>query len=97
MPPTKSRAVPDDSRSETSSTRERLGNVAGLAVNSKIRRVASGLGINTSLRDSVNVGVNSSTSAVAEVAVQDAMAGVRYQMLHIGRGKTNNVDAMVNA
>lgn len=98
MPPAKSRTAPEDSRSETSSTREKLGNVAGLAVNGKMRRVASGLGMNSPLRDSVNVGVVSSTSAVAGVAVQDATVGVNHTILHTGRGKTNKeADAMVNA
>lgn len=79
MPPAKPRTAPDDSRSEASSTREKLGNVVGLAVNGKTRRVASGLGMNSSLRDSANVGIVSFTSAVAGVAAQDATVGVNLQ------------------
>jgi hypothetical protein len=79
MPPAKPRTAPDDSRSEASSTREKLGNVVGLAVNGKTRRVASGLGMNSSLKDSANVGIVSSTSAVAGVAAQDATVGVNLQ------------------
>jgi hypothetical protein len=97
MPPAKSRTAPDDSRSEASSTREKLGNVVGLALNGKGRRVASGLGVNSSLRDSVNVGVVS-TSTTAGVAAQDATVGVNYMRLDTGKGTANNkVDAMVNA
>lgn len=97
MPPAKSRTAPDDSRSEASSTREKLANIAGLTVNGKGRRVASGLGMNSSLRDSVNVGVVS-TSATAGVVAQDATVGVDYITLDAGKGTTdNNVDEMVNS
>jgi hypothetical protein len=83
MPPAKPRTAPDDSRSEASSTREKLGNVVGLAVNGKTRRVASGLGMNSSLRG---------------VAAQDATVGVNLQNASYCRCKTNNtLDAMVNA
>jgi hypothetical protein len=97
MPPAKSRTAPDDSRSEASSTREKHANVVGLPVNGKGRRVASGLGMNSSLRDSVNVGVVS-TSATVGVAPQDATVGVDYMTLDPGKGTADNkVDAMVNA
>ena len=97
MPPAKSRTAPDDSRSEASSTREKLANAAGLAVNGKGRRVASGLGMNISLRDSVNVGVVS-TPATTGVVTQDATVGVDYMTLDTGKGTADNkVDAMVNA
>jgi hypothetical protein len=97
MPPAKSRTAPDDSRSEASSTREKLANVAGLVVNGKGRRVASGLGMNSSLRDSVNVSVVSTSTTVGVVA-QDATVGVDYMMLDTGKGRADNkIDAMVNA
>jgi len=97
MPPAKSRMAPDDSRSEASSTREKLANVAGLTVNGKGRRVASGLGMNSSLRDSVNVGVVS-TSATTGIVAQDATVGVNYMKLETGKGTADSeVDAMVNA
>jgi hypothetical protein len=97
MPPAKSRTAPDDSRSEASSTREKPGNVAGLAVNGKTRRVASGLGTSSSLRDSVSVGIVSSMSTVAGGAAQDTMVGVKYRLLQPRRGETNYVDTMVHA
>jgi hypothetical protein len=59
--------------------------------------VASGLGMNSSLRDSVNVGVVS-TSAMAGVAAQDATVGVDYKMIDTGKATADKkVDAMVNA
>lgn len=78
MPPSKPRTAPDDSRSEASSTKEKIGIVVGLTVNGKGRRIASGLGINSSLKDSVNIGTVSKTAAVGVVgsAAQDATVGV---------------------
>jgi hypothetical protein len=77
MPPAKPRTAPDDSRSEASSTKEKLGNVVGL-VNGKGRRAASGLAVASSLRDSVNVGAVLTTAAVGVVGgtTQDAAVGV---------------------
>jgi hypothetical protein len=78
MPPSKPRTAPEDSRSEASSTREKLGNVAGLAANGKGRRVASGLGTAGSLRDSAMAGVATMTTMGGPVGstVQDVNAGV---------------------
>ncbi|KAI9746175.1 MAG: hypothetical protein M1818_000856 [Claussenomyces sp. TS43310] len=56
MAPPKPRAPPDDSRSETSSTREKLGNTSGVFTNGKARRPAGGVGAGSSLRDSTNAG-----------------------------------------
>lgn len=78
MPPSKSRTAPEDSRSEASSTKEKLGNVAGIAANGKGRRVASGLGAASSLRDSAAAGVATMVAIGGPVGStgQDVNAGV---------------------
>lgn len=77
MPPLKVRTAPDDSRSEASSTKEKLGNMATSAPNGKGgRRVASGLGITSSLRDVASIaGAGTGTTASA-ASGQDGTAGV---------------------
>lgn len=78
MPPSKPRTAPEDSRSEASSTKEKLGNVAGLAANGKGRRVPSGLGTASSLRDSAAAGVATMAATGGPVGStgQDVNAGV---------------------
>jgi hypothetical protein len=84
MPPPKSRVPLDDSRSETSSTREKLGTVAGVASNGKGRRVASGLGAISSLRDTETSGPVSATTnvmaGIGSVIGHDGNSGVSYCM-----------------
>ena len=77
MPPLKPRTATEDSRSEASSTKEKFGNVIGLAANGKGRRVASSLGVTSSLRDSAAIGVATmATGGAVGNAGQDINAGV---------------------
>jgi hypothetical protein len=92
MPPSKNRVPLDDSRSEASSTREKLGASAGISSNGKGRRVASGLGAISTQRDTDTPGVVSTTATgTGCIAGQDENAGVRYfghvqySLLNIGR------------
>jgi hypothetical protein len=95
MPPSKNRVPLDDSRSEASSTREKLGASAGISSNGKGRRVASGLGAISTHRDTDTPGVVSTIATVTTgtgcIAGQDGNAGVRYfrhvqySLLTIGR------------
>jgi len=82
MPPQKSRTAPDDSRSEASSTKEKLGNPTLSALNGKGRRVISGLGTGSSLRDVTSAGSATTTSIgpakEAGGAAQDANVGIQW-------------------
>jgi hypothetical protein len=82
MPPLKGRVPPDDSRSETSSTREKLGTATGMASNSKGRRAVSGLGVVSSVRDNDTPGaVSTNTNVTAgsgSFTVHEGSAGVSY-------------------
>ena len=99
MPPSKPRTAPEDSRSEGSSTKEKLGNVAGLAANGKGRRVASSLGIASSLKDSATTGVATMATTGGPVGStgQDVNAGVDTSCSASVNALTDDgTDAMVN-
>lgn len=74
MPPSKPRPMPEDSRSETSSTKEKVGTT--IPSNGKARRVTSSAAIASSLRDVVTVGT-ATTTVGAGTANSDANPGVR--------------------
>lgn len=78
MPPSKSRTVPDDSRSEASSTREKLGTGVSATANGKNRRTASGLGMSVAGRDptAVHSAINTTGPVGMSGAGQDTNAGV---------------------
>jgi hypothetical protein len=78
MPPSKVRTAPDDSRSEASSTREKLGTLTSATTNSKNRRAASGLGMTISGRDSAAVNSITAIAGITNASVpgQDGNAGV---------------------
>ncbi|RFU28274.1 hypothetical protein B7463_g8057, partial [Scytalidium lignicola] len=70
MHPPRPRHQPDDSRSEASSTKEKVGTNSSSAANGKSRRVANNLGPASSLRDVVmaesSAGIDASGSAGSE-------------------------------
>ncbi|KAG9235793.1 hypothetical protein BJ875DRAFT_458218 [Amylocarpus encephaloides] len=68
MPPAKSKAPPDDSRSEASSTKEKAGTNSSNAVNGKSRRNGGGANGGSSLRDVVTAGHGNATTAGAAPA-----------------------------
>jgi histone deacetylase complex subunit SAP30 len=84
MPPPRSRVPPDDSRSETSSTREKLGTATGMAGNGKGRRATSGLGVVSSVRDNDTSRAVSTTTSVAtgsgSFIGHEGSAGVSYSV-----------------
>jgi hypothetical protein len=75
MPPPRPRAQPDDSRSEASSTREKLGTSTSNAVNGKGRRIGA-ITAGSSLRDVVSAGQNSNLTGGFGASNSDANAGV---------------------
>ena len=76
MPPSKPRAGPDDSRSEASSTREKLsnGNQAPTAIKGR-RTVGSAIANGSNLKDVVTAN-NAATAASNLANVQDGAGGV---------------------
>jgi len=83
MPPPKQRTAPDDSRSEASSTRERIGNFANAGVNGKGRRATTGLGVSSSLRDMTTAGTSSSlaTAGASNGAGQETIVGMQWSTI----------------
>ena len=76
MPPPKSRPQPDDSRSETSSTKEKLSTSGMPALNGKGRRMAGSTAVGSSLRDVITAAPNSTTTAGYGPANSDSNPGV---------------------
>ena len=77
MPPAKSKAQPDDSRSEASSTREKLAANSSTAFNGKARRNGGAPNGGSSLRDVVSAGANNTISGTSGTATADTNPGVR--------------------
>ncbi|CAG8953996.1 hypothetical protein HYFRA_00009095 [Hymenoscyphus fraxineus] len=77
MPPAKSKTQPDDSRSEASSTREKLGNTPN-AVNGKARRAGGAATAGSSLRDVVNAGQNNPNATAPGNAPADTAPGLQW-------------------
>lgn len=76
MPPPRSRPQPDDSRSEASSTKEKINPSAVAAVNGKGRRVASSAVAGSSLRDVVTAGPSGTVVGGSGSANPESNAGV---------------------
>jgi hypothetical protein len=79
MPPSKARTIPEDLRSDaSSSTREKPGQNANAALNAKGRRLGGGLATTSSLRDMTTTGQIASTmnSGGQNGAAQDTNSGV---------------------
>jgi len=78
MAPSRSRPQADDSRSEASSTKEKLPISTTSALNGKGRRVGGNAVTGSSLRDVVTAGQNGTVAAGSGAANSDANpAGVR--------------------
>jgi hypothetical protein len=77
MPPAKSKAQPDDSRSEASSTKEKLGTNSSTTVNGKARRNGGATNGGSSLRDVVSAGTSNTILGNPITAVADISPGVR--------------------
>lgn len=78
MAPSKARAAPpDDSRSEASSTREKLGSSGQTTTTGKGRRVATGATASSSLRDVTTAGsIASGTTGPSNGLNQEVNVGV---------------------
>lgn len=76
MAPPRSKPPPDDSRSEASSTKEKVGASNSAALNGKNRRVAGSATGGSSLRDVLTAGPSSAVVGNPNTAVADANPGV---------------------
>ncbi|KAF4619087.1 hypothetical protein G7Y89_g14760 [Cudoniella acicularis] len=77
MPPPKSKPQPDDSRSEASSTKEKVGS-SSAAVNGKARRIPGTATTGSSLRDVVTAGSNNATAGASGAMTADATPGLQW-------------------
>jgi hypothetical protein len=76
MAPPRAKPPPDDSRSEASSTKEKVGVSNSTALNGKNRRVPGSTTGGSSLRDVVTAGPSSAVVGNPNTAVADANPGV---------------------
>lgn len=76
MAPPRSRPPPDDSRSEASSTKEKVPASNSTALNGKSRRVPGSTTGGSSLRDVVTAGSSSAAVGTTNTAMVDANPGV---------------------
>lgn len=76
MPPQRSRAQPDDSRSEASSTKEKLTTSTTNGVNGKGRRVGGNGATGSLLRDAVTAGQNTAAASGSGTANTEVTPGV---------------------
>lgn len=82
MPPPRSRPQPDDSRSEASSTKEKIGTSNSVvAINGKARRVVSAITVGSSLRDVVTVGPNGTTAGGSGSASSESSTGIQWSTI----------------
>lgn len=78
MPPPRSRPQPDDSRSEASSTKDKINTSTGAAINGKGRRVANSAATGSSLRDVVTAGPSGTTAGGSGGANSESSTGVSF-------------------
>lgn len=78
MPPSRPRAQPDDSRSEASSTKEKVGTSMSNAINGKGRRIGSTAAPGSSLRDVVTAGQTSAVAGVSGSSGSDPNPGIQW-------------------
>ncbi|KAG0649342.1 hypothetical protein D0Z07_4506, partial [Hyphodiscus hymeniophilus] len=78
MPPPRSRPQPDDSRSEASSTKEKLASSAIATINGKGRRVANSAVTGSSLRDVVTAGPSGTAAGTAGNSGSESSAGIQW-------------------
>jgi len=78
MAPPRSKPPPDDSRSEASSTREKVGASNSTALNGKNRRVTGSTTGTSSLRDVVTAGPSSTAAGTSNTAMVEANPGLQW-------------------
>jgi hypothetical protein len=76
MPPPRAKPQPEDSRSEASSTKEKVATSTANALNGKGRRPAGSIAAGSSLRDVVTAGPSGTAVGVLGTANLDSNAGV---------------------
>jgi len=76
MPPPRAKPQPEDSRSEASSTKEKVATSTASALNGKGRRPAGIIAAASSLRDVITAGPSGTAVAVLGTANPDSSAGV---------------------
>jgi hypothetical protein len=78
MPPAKSKPQPDDSRSEASSTKEKLATSSSTTVNGKARRNGISTNGGSSLKDVISAGTNNQTPGNSNNTTADTNPGVSF-------------------
>lgn len=78
MPPPRSRPQPDDSRSEASSTKEKVGTTTTSVLNGKGRRLGSNAVTGSSLRDVVTAGQNNIVASGSGTGNSEATPGIQW-------------------
>lgn len=78
MAPPRSKPQPDDSRSEASSTKERITTSTASATNGKGRRVTGNVAGGSSLRDVVTAGPSGTAAGTSTTAVAEAAPGLQW-------------------
>ncbi|EPE31345.1 hypothetical protein GLAREA_12648 [Glarea lozoyensis ATCC 20868] len=78
MPPAKSKAQPDDSRSEASSTKEKLATNSSSAVNGKARRNGAPANGGSSLRDVVSAGTSNAVAGNSNTTAAETNPGLQW-------------------
>jgi hypothetical protein len=97
MPPPRSRPQPDDSRSEASSTKEKLSTSTMAGLNGKGRRIAGSTATGSSLRDVITAAPNSTMTGGSGTANSDSNPGVcSHIRLWRNRSLKYFIDPMVN-
>jgi len=79
MPPPRSRPPPDDSRSEASSTKEKVGTATTTGPNGKGRRIAGNPAGGSSLRDVVTAGPNGTAGGASSGTVAEHAHGLQWK------------------
>jgi hypothetical protein len=79
MPPAKSRPQPDDSRSEASSTKEKLATSSSTLVNGKARRNGVPTNGGSSLKDVISAGTGNQSIGNPNTATGDTNPGVSFR------------------
>ena len=76
MPPPRAKPQPEDSRSEASSTKEKVATSTASALNGKGRRPVGSIAAGSSLRDVVTAGPSGTAVGVLGTVNPDSNAGV---------------------
>lgn len=81
MPPPRSKAQPDDSRSEASSTKEKVGSSSLIAINGKGRRVGNSAVAGSSLRDVVTAGPSDTVAGGSGSTTSESSNGIQWSTI----------------